>query len=67
MVTHTVERLVGPWYVRMLQPSMWATFGAKQVRGGLAKLKKLAEQPTPAPVPRQRKAAEVPTEERAAQ
>jgi Polyketide cyclase / dehydrase and lipid transport len=65
-VTHTVERLVGPWYVRMLQPTLWAMFGGKQVRGGLTKLKQLAERPAPV-LPKQRKAVELPTEQRASQ
>jgi uncharacterized protein YndB with AHSA1/START domain len=63
-VNHTVERFSSPWFVPYIQPLMWATFGVKRVRGGLANLKKLAEQPVPT-VPQQRtKTIELPAEER---
>jgi uncharacterized protein YndB with AHSA1/START domain len=68
-VTHTIERLEAPGFVKVIQPMMWGLFGGNQVRDGLAKLKALAEQPVEQPaaiVPAPRQApVELPAEKRA--
>jgi hypothetical protein len=66
-VTHTVERLSGPLYIRMTQPLLWLMVGGGQLRGGLANLKQRVEAPAPPKVPEQRKTIELPAEERTAQ
>lgn len=45
LVTHNVERLTTPGWLRWTQPITWAMVGSKQMRGGLANLKELAERP----------------------
>ena len=46
VVTHTCERLeAASRFVTLAQPTAWRMFGAKQVRGGLAAIKELAERP----------------------
>jgi len=45
VLRHTVERVSGPWYVRMFQPLVWRLVGVKQARDGLAKLRRIAERP----------------------
>ncbi len=60
VVTHTVERLSSPWWVLQAQPLAWAFGGAHQVKGGLAKLKQLAETAEPPQLPTQRQTVDVP-------
>ncbi|MDX6287724.1 MAG: hypothetical protein QOG53_3209 [Frankiales bacterium] len=51
-VHHTVQRLSAPAFIKVIQPLAWEMFGERQVVGGLAKLKALAESHG-IPLPRQ--------------
>jgi hypothetical protein len=42
-VTHSVERLDAPFYVKAIQPVLWRTLGRKQVQRGLDNLKRVVE------------------------